>query len=593
MKLSESVDSELRGIGLSNSLRTLLEAMARITFSPSKTNDPRWMPLVEPRRELLQKLRALTEGIDGLEDFRWKENRGMGTAASGESMIFAPRNITSQSSKPYLVLLFDRFSKSQLSETARMNFSCYFALGSGTSTIKFQGQGTRPKNWKTTELKRRRDVLYANAVEHINWGDSNFKAIPPDSTDRIGAGSIDPDYTAIDAMAFKYSLRDEFDDAQLRRQFLLMIQMYVEADLKDISLTDEAVIRVGRTGVETQAATNQEGTLERIEDLLVRGKRSFLLTGAPGVGKTVTTRLIIRSVLQKFIGDSGEDLDRVEKAQTLNLQFHPAYSYEDFIEGIRPRAVAGGVEFYVQPGRLLEVLGWREPNLDGNSLDSGSSQLAKYLRFCESGNEPEGIQWRFEEDGAALLPFFVVIDELNRANIPRVFGELLMLIEDSKRGKPEFQVVLPTSGRKVTVPPNIIFLCTMNSADRSIRHLDAALMRRFSIVRIPVEAQSLAKEWSMREYTIEESSPGGIANGLNRLNEKIRQKFEELNEEIEDRQIGPAYLWPSVFEAVFNKKFLESRFEYGISPLLAEFVDDDFARSVSREFVEGFPELWQ
>ena len=157
---------------------------------------------------------------------------------------------------------------------------------------------------------------------------------------------------------------------------------------------------------------------------LVENKYNVILQGAPGVGKTfVATRLAYSMMGEK-------DNSRIAK-----VQFHQSYSYEDFIQGYRPS------------GEGLERV---------NGI---------FYEFCKEA----------EKDNERL--YFFIIDEINRGNLSKIFGELMMLIEKDKRGE---NIQLLYSKDKFTVPSNIRIIGTMNTADRSLAMIDYALRRRFA-----------------------------------------------------------------------------------------------------------------
>lgn len=156
-------------------------------------------------------------------------------------------------------------------------------------------------------------------------------------------------------------------------------------------------------------------------------KKHIVFQGPPGTGKTYVAERLGRLLVSKTTG-------LVEI-----VQFHPSYAYEDFVQGIRPEVTGGQLAFEVRPGRFLE--------------------------FCEEATRRSG------------APCVLIIDELNRANLSRVFGELMYLLEYRNKSVP-----LASSGQSFHVPDNVYVVGTMNTADRSIALVDHALRRRFSFI---------------------------------------------------------------------------------------------------------------
>lgn len=159
---------------------------------------------------------------------------------------------------------------------------------------------------------------------------------------------------------------------------------------------------------------------------LIRVKKNVILQGAPGVGKTFAAKRLAYSMM------GVKDQERV-----MMVQFHQSYTYEDFIEGFRPSSTSNGFE-----------------------IKKGS-----FYNFCKKAADD------LENE------YFFIIDEINRGNLSKIFGELFMLIENDKRGN---ALQLLYSDEKFFVPANVYIIGMMNTADRSLAMLDYALRRRFA-----------------------------------------------------------------------------------------------------------------
>ena len=253
-------------------------------------------------------------------------------------------------------------------------------------------------------------------------------------------------------------------------------------------------------------------TEKRYENLVavLRNKKNIILQGAPGVGKTFVARRLAWSMMGE------KDDSRIEF-----VQFHQNYSYEDFMMGYKP------VE-------------------DGFELKYGI-----FYRFCQkAANQPD-------------KEFFFIIDEINRGNMSKIFGELLMLIEKDYRGT---KATLAYNGLSFSVPKNLYIIGMMNTADRSLAMIDYALRRRFSFFEVEPGFDS--------EGFIQ------YQNGLNNetLNELV-SKVKDLNREISlDKSLGKGFcIGHSYFcgRDVCTEEWLHSIVDYDILPMLSEYWFDD------------------
>lgn len=251
--------------------------------------------------------------------------------------------------------------------------------------------------------------------------------------------------------------------------------------------------------------------LDRVLGLL-RLKKQLVLQGVPGTGKTHVARCLARLLTHDQPGNM-----RL-------VQFHPAYSYEEFVEGIRVRSIQ----------------------------TDGRSEVTYPVE--------DGVLCAFAEQAAARPSeaHVLVVDELNRGNLPRIFGELLYLLEYRNQA-----VTLPYSKRSFRLPDNLFLVATMNPLDRSAMPLDQALRRRFSFVDMPADAAVLAR-W------LEEHPP---ADTDETFGPRIVRLFEELNRRLArdlgpEKQVGHSFLMVPELD---REKFA-AVWDHHIRPLLLDYL---------------------
>lgn len=252
-----------------------------------------------------------------------------------------------------------------------------------------------------------------------------------------------------------------------------------------------------------------EDTYNTLTELL-EAKYNVILQGAPGVGKTFAAKRLAYSIMGQ------KDTSRVAM-----VQFHQSYSYEDFIQGYRP-------------------------SKEGFELENGA-----FYKFCKEA----------EEDNER--PYFFIIDEINRGNLSKILGELMMLIEKDKRGE---KIKLLYSNEWFTVPQNVRIIGMMNTADRSLALMDYALRRRFAFFDF---APAFSSE-GFKNYLVEKNSPKleSLITVVESLNNTISSD-ESLGDGF---QIGHSYFCT---DDEITDEWLKSVVEYEVIPLIKEYWFDE------------------
>ncbi|WP_407394217.1 AAA family ATPase [Methanobrevibacter sp.] len=246
---------------------------------------------------------------------------------------------------------------------------------------------------------------------------------------------------------------------------------------------------------------------------LLKNKKNLIVEGAPGVGKTFMAKRLAYSIM------GVKDSNRV-----MMVQFHQSYSYEDFVMGYRP-------------------------SKEGFELREGS-----FYQFCKDAEEDS------END------YFFIIDEINRGNLSKIFGELFMLIENDKRGEKN-KIRLLYSNEFFFIPKNVYIIGLMNTADRSLAMIDYALRRRFAFFDLKPGFDS--NGFKSYQYELENDKFNNLIEVMKELNQDIKDD-ESLGEGF---RIGHSYLCNIKAEDVDEK--LHYIVEYELIPLLKEYWFDE------------------
>ena len=289
--------------------------------------------------------------------------------------------------------------------------------------------GSTQYGW-SFESGEREIVSVRSSADLIKWVDSGdydlLRVLPPEQVVNQGPALAD---TILDTFrrvfpVYLWAVSDEPED---------LIERYLAAEFPDPD-PDEEVEPPPPPYTFTDFTHHTHLTDARAAELeaMLKDKRQAIFYGPPGTGKTYVARHLAKLITE--LADPPPE-------QLTIVQFHPAYGYEEFIEGIRPKG---------------------EKSDDGRTVIDYPVRPGAFVRFCRTAAQ-QGDK-----------PCVFIIDEINRGNIPRIFGELMYLLEYRDQ-----RVPLPYSGDRFRIPPNVYLIGTMNTADRSIALVDFALRRRF------------------------------------------------------------------------------------------------------------------
>jgi len=269
---------------------------------------------------------------------------------------------------------------------------------------------------------------------------------------------------------------------------------------------------------------------------ILKESKNLILTGAPGTGKTyITTTLAVLLCAPERYTDDHKELKRVYKELQQEgrigfTTFHQSMDYEDFVEGLKPDMNSKEMRFELKKGLLRKM--------------------------CDNAEKAV-------VDGVAK-PCVLIIDEINRANISKVLGELITLLEPTKRlgEDDEFTVTLPYSGDTFGVPSNLYIIGTMNTADRSLGYIDYAIRRRFAFMGLETDS------FAVRSFY---GDKGELMDKEINLMQQVRTLLNKhCNKDfaINDVMVGHSYFMAKDEETYrFNLK-------YKIKPLLEEYLRD-------------------
>ena len=304
--------------------------------------------------------------------------------------------------------------------------------------------------------------------------------------------------------------------------------------------------------MEAIKALEGKGVFREVKEVETNIKydKNLILYGPPGTGKTYNSATYAVAICDGKSVNELTDYNAVmkrynelkEAGRIAFTTFHQSYGYEEFIEGIKPVVddEATDISYTIEPG--------------------------VFKKFCDVAGTPENMEIDYNAQVWNEKPYVFIIDEINRGNISKIFGELITLIESTKRAGMEeaTSAILPYSGKPFSVPSNVYILGTMNTADRSIALMDTALRRRFQFIEMMPDSDVLRKIHADKVEDLD------VAAMLDKINERITFLYDR------EHTIGHAFFTGLKDDASLAK--LQSIFEKSVIPLLQEYFYEDYQK---------------
>ena len=372
-----------------------------------------------------------------------------------------------------------------------------------------------------------------------------------------------------------------------KKYFNAQVKNYQEIEhVRLEEVKDKLSVSITRAGIAVVSAQDydliaklpppEKPLFTKIKNLL-ESKKQIILYGPPGTGKTY----IARSFTEWFLGKSYGEL--AGTGQVCFITFHPSYSYEEFVEGVTANTdeQSENSESSIQYVRkwgifkklcALALATAMKEKLDPQRppwFDQWRNIFEKFRKAEEKGNFAlNGKEWSNAEK------IVLIIDEINRGDISKIFGELVTLLENDKRlcQENEITVDLPYSNDRFGVPPNLYIIGTMNTADRSIALVDVALRRRFGFVEVPPNFEELRQNYLFKYE--DKLRNAGVYEALQKSVEALEKINREIVKELgRDKQIGHSF-----FFKVSTKEDLVRVWQHEILPLVEEYFYCDYGK---------------
>lgn len=345
------------------------------------------------------------------------------------------------------------------------------------------------------------------------------------------------------------------------------------------------------------------GTVDVID--LLKTNKQLIMNGAPGTGKTFSARNEIANKLFEIEDNTDEEKKKIKRIQMDMVQFHPSYDYTDFIEGIRPNLEGTSVGYTLKNGSFKKFC--RRAGVIERIITAGKQVNEEEIEKFLVGEEDEIINFWKEKikeetfDSTKLPPFLFIIDEINRAEISKVLGEIMFCLDVDYRGEKgkiatqysalatDENFFIDKKNDKFFIPSNVYIIGTMNDIDRSVEVFDFALRRRFAWHEVKAESvmETVLEEMKIKDVLGEDNYSDYIKK-ITVLNGAINSLLK-LNRHY---HLGPSYFAKIklYLDGSDYKSAKEKVWKNHISQILNEYVKGKKSESEIEKIGDEFKE---
>ena len=393
-----------------------------------------------------------------------------------------------------------------------------------------------------------------NAINYIEQPENNFPITSEESKKQIARNLLQVPYnkTTFTKQLLKYF--DQFGLSCKKDENKTMLYtkiLYSFASLWQDKVDTKGLIAEDGGNRKDSFKNDMDQKISNISELL-KLKKNIILQGAPGTGKTYTTASIAVKICNKDFANCNnheevmKEYERLrENGQISFCTFHQSMDYEDFVEGLKPVVNGSAVEYKVESGIFKNICTEAKRN--------------------------------------SKSPYILIIDEINRGNVSKIFGELITLLEADKRtgdGEHSLTLKLPYSKENFCVPSNLYIIGTMNTTDRSTGTIDYAVRRRFAFVTLETSSEVL-KEWYKEDTDVKQAS----LDLFKEINNSFIPNHKVADFELEDLKVGHSYFMAK------NLDELKLKMQYEVIPLIKEYQKDGILKT--EEGDSSFFKKWQ